>query len=94
MTRTSDPSILVGRVNLRTSGNLAPNSRLPGNVIPSHYDISLVAMLDPDFFIDGEYSIEATVNIYVVLKTELTIYSVSYRLKMSSALVTFNDANI
>lgn len=51
-----------GWVNLRTEG-LVPNIRLPTHVYPISYDLSIIAVLEPDYKIDGSFSIDCEVAV-------------------------------
>ena len=50
-------------VNLRTSGSLPENVRLPSSTTPTHYKLDLITVLDPDFINDGYFEMEATVAV-------------------------------
>ncbi len=58
--------LLLGRINLRTEsgGRYPPNARLPKNTIPRHYEVQLISVLEPDFLIDGAFTLYAEVKYF------------------------------
>lgn len=61
-----------GRINLRTQGRV-PDIRLPKNTIPSHYDLTINAIWEPEFYIDGSFSVDSRVTLNFVEDGYFTI---------------------
>ena len=53
--------MVKGKLNLRTSGDV-PNVRLPASTIPDHYDISFVALWEPDWKMEGTFKMKGEVT--------------------------------
>ena len=57
--RSGEKALLSGRLNIRLEGEKAPNNRLPGNTLPTDYEVDLVCIWDPEFVTDGSWTMNA-----------------------------------
>ncbi len=71
-----------------------PSDRLPGNVVPSHYDLDLIIPLAPDFnTIDGFFSMQADVITGTVNDGTITMHQKGLLLDESSFQIIDSDNN-
>ena len=72
MQRTGGASAtLVGYANIRQDDNI-PNIRLPRDILPLHYDLTFIPMIEPSRKLDGMFTIMANVTRQPV--TEVTLH--------------------
>ena len=78
-------NVLKGKVNLRDSGDV-PNVRLIGTTIPSHYDLSFIALWDewdPVFSVEGKKIIYRLISNITDLSISFSFFS-EYTTKVSN----------